>query len=74
MNLSKDVSLNFMFTRLNVKWKKILFICILFYFYSVSVGKRGGGGGVSMAHCKTKTRLRTLVNHNEHRLSNEEIK
>ena len=34
----------------------------------------GKGGGVSMTHCKTKTRVRTLVNHNEHRLSNEEIK
>ena len=28
----------------------------------------GGGGGL------IKTRVRTLVNHNEHRLSNEEIK
>ena len=31
----------------------------------------GKGGGVSSTHCKTKTRVRTLVNHNEHRLSNE---
>ena len=37
-------------------------------------GGKGGGGGFSMTHCKTKTRVRTLVNHNEHRLSNEEIK
>ena len=42
-------------------------------------GGKGGGGGrgaeeVSMTHCKTKTKVRTLVNHNKHRLSNEEIK
>ena len=34
----------------------------------------GKGVGVSLTHCKTKTRVRTLVNHNEHRLSNEKIK
>ena len=49
---------------------------ILLYFFSVLVGRGGGGGGgeVAMTHCKTKTRVRTLVNRNEHRLSNEEMK
>ena len=38
------------------------------------IGGKEGGEGVSMTHCKTKTRVRTLVKHNENRLSNEDMK
>ena len=78
MSLSKDVSLNFYVHQTECKMEentiyvhmKLHIILLLQWFDG-----KGGGGGVSMTHCKTKTRLRTLrVNHNEHRLSNEEIK
>ena len=77
MSLSKDVSLNFYVHQTACKMEentvdmhmKLHIILLLQCF-----GGKGGGGGVSMTHCKTKTRVRTLVNHNEHRLSNEEIK
>ena len=76
MRLSKDVSLNFYVHQTECKMEenpvymhmKLHIILLLQCF----CGK--GGGEVSMTHCKTKTRVRTLVNHNEHRLSNEEIK
>ena len=76
MSLSKDVLLNFYIYQSECKIEEntvymhmkspiiLLLQCI--------GGKRGGGGG-SMIHCKTKTKVRTLVNHNEHRLSNDEI-
>ena len=69
MRLSKDVLMNFYVHQTECKMEEN---AILLYFFSVLVGR--GGGEVSMTHCKTKTRVRTLVNRNEHRLSNEEMK
>ena len=72
MRLSKDVLMNFYVHQTECKMEENT---ILLYFFSVLVGRGGGGGGeVSMTHCKTKTRVTTLVNRNEHRLSNEEMK
>ena len=75
MSLSKDVSLNFYVHQTSCKMEENtvdmhmkLHIILLLQCFG------GKGGGVSMTHCKTKTRVRTLVNYNEHRLSNEEIK
>ena len=77
MSLSKDVSLNFYVHQTESKMEentvymhvKLHIIPLLQCF-----GGKGVGGRVSLTHCKTKTSVRTLVNHNEHRLSNEEIK
>ena len=77
MSLSKDVSLNFYVHQTECKMEentvymhvKLHIILLLQCF-----GGKGVGGGVSLTHCKTKTRVRALVNHNEHRLSIEEIK
>ena len=69
MRLSKDVLMNFYVHQTECKMEENT---ILLYFFSVLVGRVGGE--VSMTHCKTKTRVRTLVNRNEHRLSNEEMK
>ena len=71
MRLSKDVLMIFYVHQAECKIEENT---ILLYFFSVLVGRGGGGGEVSMTHCKTKTRVRTLVNRNEHRLSNEEMK
>ena len=79
MSLSKDVSLNFYVHQTESKMEENtvymhvkLHISLLLQCFG---GKGvGGGGGVSLTHCKTKTRVRTLVNHNDHRLSIEEIK
>ena len=77
MSLSKDVSLNFYVHQASCKMEENtvdmhmkLHIILLLQCFCGKVG----GGGISMTHCKTKTRVRTLVNYNEHRLSNEEIK
>ena len=77
ISLSKDVSLNFYVHQTECKMEentvnmhvKLHIIRLLQCF-----GGTGVGGGVSLTHCKTKTRVRTLVNHDEHRLSSEEIK
>ena len=79
MSLSKDVSLNFYVHQTACKMEENtvdmhmkLHIILLLQCFG---GKgEGGGGGGSMTHCKTETRVRTLVNYNKHRLSNEEIK
>ena len=78
MSLSKDVSLNCYVQQTECKMEENtvymhmkLHIILLLQCFG---GKGVGGGGVSLTHCKTKTRVKTLVNHNEHRLSNEEIK
>ena len=78
MSLSKDVSLNFYVHQTECKMEENtvymhvkLHISLLLQCFG---GKGVGGGGVSLTHCKTKTRVRTLVNHNDHRLSIEEIK
>ena len=79
MSLSKDVSLNFYVHQTECKMEENtvymhvkLHISLLLQFFG---GKGvGGEGGVSLTHCKTKTRVTTLVNHNEQRLSNEEIR
>ena len=78
MSLSKDVLLNFYVHQTECKMEENtvymhvkLHISLLLQCF----GWKGvGGGGVSFTHCKTKTRVRTLVNHNDHRLSIEEIK
>ena len=79
MSLSKDVSLNFYVHQTESKMEentvymhvKLHIIPLLQCFG----GKGVGGWGVSHWHIENyKTRARTLVNHNEHRLSNEEIK
>ena len=75
MGLSKDVLLNFHVDQTECKIEENtvhmhikLFIILLLHCIS---GNGGGGGGVSMTHCKARTRVRTLVNRNERRLSNE---
>ena len=80
MGLSKDVLLNFYVHQTECKMEENtvymhmkLYIILLLQCIG-GKGEGGGGGVVSMTHCKTKTRVRTLVNRNEHRLSNEEMK
>ena len=80
MSLSKDVPLNFNVHQTACKMEEntvdihMKLHILLLQCFGGKRGGGGGGGGVSMTHCKTKTRVRTLVNHNEHGLSNEEIK
>ena len=75
MSLSKDVPLNFYVHQTACKMvENIVDMHMKLHIILLLQCFGGKGEGVSMTHCKTKTRVRTLVNHNEHRLSNEEIK
>ena len=76
MGLSKDVLLNFYVHQTECKMEEnTVYMHMKLYIILLlqCIGGKGGGG-ISMTHCKTKTRVRTLVNRNEHRLSNEEMK
>ena len=76
MGLSKDVLLNFYVHQTECKMEEnTVYMHMKLYIILLlqCIGGKGVGG-ISMTHCKTKTRVRTLVNRNEHRLSNEEMK
>ena len=78
MSLSKDVLLNFYVHQTECKMEENtvymhMKLHIILLPDPQCIGGKGGVG-VSMTHCKTKIRVRTQVNHNEHRLSNEEMK
>ena len=74
MGLSKDVLLNFYVHQTECKMEENTVYMHIKLYVILLLQCIGGKGGVSMTHCKTKTRVRTLVNRNEHRLSNEEMK
>ena len=75
MSLSKDVLLNFYVHQTECKMEEnTVYMHMKLHIILLLQCIGGKRGGVSMTHCKTKTRVRTLVNHNEHRLSNVEMK
>ena len=75
MGLFKDALLNFYVHQTECKMEEnTVYMHIKLYIILLLQCIGGKGRGVSMTHCKTKTRVRTLVNRNEHRLSNEEMK
>ena len=75
MSLSKDVSLNLYVHQTECKMEEnTVYVHVKLHIIPLLQCFGGKGVGVSLTHCKTKTRVRTLVNHNDHRLSIEEIK